>query len=64
MATNAIEQLRDAGAPVDLLSADQRAVIDGLTPEEAAVIVSVSQRIADTGSPEVEGQTVVGAGVF
>lgn len=37
--------LREAGLPVDQLSTAQRAVLAGLTEEEAAVVASVQQRL-------------------
>ena len=64
MSFDPIAKLREAGAPVDQLTHAQRGVIASLTPEETAVITSVNQRIAATGTPDVEGHTVVGVGIF
>lgn len=45
--------LRDAGCPVDQLSASQREVLASLTEQETAVLVSVQHRLR-----EAEGEVV------
>jgi hypothetical protein len=45
--------LREAGCPVDQLSDSQREVLESLTEQETAVLVSVQERLA-----EVEGEVV------
>lgn len=64
MSNSVIEELEAAGAPVDLLSDGQRQVLQGLTSDEAAILASVQHRLAALPDEDVEGQTVVGAGVF
>lgn len=63
MSFDAIEKLREAGTPVDQLSDAHKAVLAELTPEEVALIASVQERMAAAGS-DVDGQTVVGVGIF
>ncbi|MGW3044779.1 aroma-sacti cluster domain-containing protein [Kitasatospora sp. NPDC001159] len=41
-----LASLREAGLPVDQLSAAQRDVLAGLTEEETAVVASVQRRLA------------------
>ncbi|MFE5586584.1 aroma-sacti cluster domain-containing protein [Kitasatospora sp. NPDC056531] len=41
-----LTSLREAGLPVDQLSAAQREVLAGLTEEETAVVASVQRRLA------------------
>lgn len=41
-----LASLREAGLPVDQLSAAQREVLAGLTEEETAVVASVQRRLA------------------
>jgi hypothetical protein len=63
MSFDAIEKLREAGTPVDQLSDAQKAVLAELTPEEVAIITSVQERMAAAGA-DVDGQILVGAGIF
>ena len=42
-----LDALRDAGCPVDQLSAAQQAVLASLTPAETAVLASVQHRLLD-----------------
>jgi hypothetical protein len=63
MPYDAIKALRDAGNPVDQLNDAQRSVLGTLSPEEVTIINDVHARMAVVGS-DVEGQTVVGVGVF
>jgi transposase len=46
-----IKQLQDAGIPVDKLSEDQRKQLQSLSPEEAATLGKIQERIAG----EVQG---------
>lgn len=43
---NALDDLRDAGCPVDQLSDSQREVLAGLSEDEVAVLVTVFRRFA------------------
>lgn len=63
MAYDALQALRDAGTPVDQLSDEQKAVITSLTRQEVDMLTDIQRRVAEA-SGEVEGQTVVGAGIF
>ncbi|WP_258044815.1 aroma-sacti cluster domain-containing protein [Streptomyces sp. SM11] len=55
MPFDALHALREAGHPVDLLAAEQRSVLSGLSEHEVQVLNSVKDRLeAVTG--EVEGQ--------
>ncbi len=63
MSFDALQSLRDAGAPVDQLNDAQKSVIAGLTESEVATLASVQSRIAAVDS-DVEGQMVVGVGIF
>lgn len=54
---NALEALKEAGHPVDLLSPAQRLVIADLTEQEVLVLNTLKQRL-DAARPEVEGQEV------
>ena len=55
MAFDALSALRAAGNPVDLLSAEQRAVLESLTEEEVAVLNSVKERLDTASDTEVVG---------
>jgi DNA-binding CsgD family transcriptional regulator len=52
---DALEALKEAGEPVNLLSDGQRAVLASLTEHEVQVLLSVQQRL-QTVRGEVEGQ--------
>jgi len=52
---DALEALREAGHPVDVLTAQQRGVLAQLTEEEVRVLNSVKDRL-DAAAGEVEGQ--------
>jgi hypothetical protein len=52
---DALAALRESGRPVDLLTAEQRAVLAELTEEEVAVLNSVKQRLEAVADAEVEG---------
>jgi DNA-binding CsgD family transcriptional regulator len=58
MAFDALARLREAGNPVDLLTAGQRNVLAQLTEEEVAVLNSVKARLDAVSDAEVEGQSV------
>jgi hypothetical protein len=65
MSFDAISALREGGAPVDLLSDEQRGVLATLSPEEAEVIVSVNQRFAAIEEEtDVEGHINVTGGLY
>jgi hypothetical protein len=50
-----LTSLREAGLPVDQLSAAQREVLAGLTEEETAVVASVQRRLAQAeAEPDAE----------
>jgi hypothetical protein len=55
MTFDALAALREAGNPVDLLSAEQRAVFAQLTEEEVAILNSVKRRLDAVSDPDVEG---------
>lgn len=55
MAFDALSALRAAGNPVDLLTEEQRAVLGQLTEEEAAVLISIKERLDAASDNEVEG---------
>ena len=55
MTFDALQALREANHPVDLLPATQRAVLAELTEQEVEVLNSVRDRLA-AASGEVEGQ--------
>jgi hypothetical protein len=63
MAYDALQALRDAGTPVDQLSDEQKAVVASLTPHEVEILTDIQRRVAEAGA-DVEGQTVVGIGLF
>ena len=44
---SALDELRDAGCPVDQLSEGQREVLAGLSEDEVAVMVTVYRRLAE-----------------
>jgi hypothetical protein len=58
MAFDPIQKLAEAGNPVDLLTAEQRAVVASLTEHEVEVLNSVKARLDAVGGGEVEGQDV------
>jgi hypothetical protein len=58
MAFDALATLRQAGNPVDLLTAEQRSVLAQLTEEEVAVLNSVKERLDAVSDAEVEGQSL------
>jgi hypothetical protein len=55
MTFDALAELREAGNPVDLLTAEQRQVLAGLTEAEVAVLNSVKRRLDAVSDAEVEG---------
>ncbi|MEE1928285.1 aroma-sacti cluster domain-containing protein [Streptomyces sp. TRM 70351] len=58
--------LRGSGFPVDTLPAEQRAVLEDLTEEEIAVLVSVKDRL-DAHAPEVQAHSsepIIGGVLF
>ncbi len=57
MAFDALEALRRAGNPVDLVSAAEREVLAGLTEAEVAVLNSVKQRLDAVSDYEVEAHS-------
>ena len=61
MAFDALDALRAAGNPVDLLTTGQREVLAQLTETEAAVLISVKERLDAVSDNEVEGHSVGGA---
>ncbi len=63
MPFDALQSLRDAGTPVDQLNDEQKSVIATLTESEVATLTSVQSRLAAVDS-DVEGQMVIGAGIF
>lgn len=48
--TDPLSVLREAGVPVDQLSAAQREVLEVLTEEETAVLAAVQRRLAEAAS--------------
>ncbi|GAA5194514.1 hypothetical protein GCM10023322_59110 [Rugosimonospora acidiphila] len=52
---DALEALKEAGQPIDLLSEGQREVVASLTEHEVQVLLSVQQRLR-AAQAEVEGQ--------
>lgn len=58
MAFDAMAALAAAGNNVDLLTDEQRAVVDALTEEEVTILTSVQARLQAVGAGEVEGQDV------
>lgn len=57
MAFDALATLREAGNPVDLLTAEQREVLASLTQQEVAVLNSVKTRLDAVSDGEVEGHS-------
>ena len=57
MEFDALEALRRAGNPVDLLSPEQRSVLAHLTAEEVAILNSVKERMDAVSDNDVEGQS-------
>lgn len=55
MTFDALDALREAGHPVDLLAVEQRSVLAGLSESEVAVLNSVKDRL-EAAAGEVEGQ--------
>jgi hypothetical protein len=58
MAFDAMQQLADAGNPVDLLTGEQREIVSQLSEHEVEVLNSVKARLDAVGGGEVEGQDV------
>jgi hypothetical protein len=58
MAFDALATLRQAGNPVDLLTAEQRSVLAQLTEEEVMVLNSVKERLDTVSDAEVEGHSL------
>lgn len=56
MTVDPISALREAGIPVDALSAAQRAALSTLTEEELATLTAVQKRVAAAGTGETEGE--------
>ena len=56
MTVDPISVLREAGVPVDSLSAAQRSALSTLTEEELATLKSIQQRMVDAGAGEIEGE--------
>lgn len=54
MGFDALAALREAGNPVDLLTAEQRDVLAQLTEDEVAVLNSVKSRLDAVADVEVE----------
>lgn len=57
MTFDALTALRQAGNPVDVLSAEQQAVLAGLTEEEVVILNSVKERLDAVSDAEVEGHS-------
>jgi hypothetical protein len=55
MTFDALSALREAGNPVDLLSASQQAVFAALTEDEVAVLNSIKERLDAVPDDDVEG---------
>jgi hypothetical protein len=58
MTFDALEELRLAGNPVDLLADEQREVLAQLSEAEVAVLNSVKKRLDAVSDNEVEGHSV------
>ena len=59
MAFDALRALREAGNPVDLLSAAQRKVFASLSEDEVQVLNSIKRRLDEIDEdPEVSGHDV------
>ncbi|GAA1383232.1 hypothetical protein GCM10009639_03290 [Kitasatospora putterlickiae] len=59
MTFDALDALRQAGNPVDLLTLEQRDVLSRLTEDEVTVLNSVKQRLDAVSDAEVEGHSFV-----
>ncbi|MFF2348754.1 helix-turn-helix transcriptional regulator [Kitasatospora sp. NPDC058115] len=59
MTFDALNALRQAGNPVDLLTLEQQDVLSRLTEDEVAVLNSVKQRLDAVSDAEVEGHSFV-----
>jgi hypothetical protein len=57
MSFDALEALRQAGNPVDLLGDAERAVLAQLTEEEVTVLNSVKERLDAISDHEVEAHS-------
>lgn len=57
MTFDALAALREAGNPVDLLTAEQRGVLALLSADEVAVLNSVKKRLDAVSDAEVEGHS-------
>jgi hypothetical protein len=57
MPFDALDALRQAGNPVDLLGDDERAVLAQLTEDEVAVLNSVKRRLDAVADHEVEAHS-------
>jgi hypothetical protein len=55
MPFDALEALREAGQPIDLLSSSQCGVLAGLTEHEVEVLLSIQRRLSEV-EPDFEGQ--------
>jgi DNA-binding CsgD family transcriptional regulator len=55
MSYDALEALREAGQPIDLLSSSQCGVLAGLTEHEVGVLLSIQRRLSEV-EPDIEGQ--------
>lgn len=64
MTFDALTALRAAGHPVDLVPEAQRAVLAALGETEVAILNSIKQRLETGPGAEVEGQNVLGSGLF
>jgi hypothetical protein len=53
--SQALDALRNAGTPVDLLSDTERAVFSALSPDEVAVLTAIQGRLNDAAAA-VQGQ--------
>ena len=62
MSDDTLKVLEDAGIAVDRISTEERAVLEGLSPEELDILASVHQKLEAVS--EVEGQTTVIGGVL
>jgi hypothetical protein len=52
---DAIESLRSAGVPVEVLNEEQRSVLSSLSESEASTLTSIQSRL-NAASGDVEGQ--------
>jgi DNA-binding CsgD family transcriptional regulator len=55
MPFDALQELREAGQPVDLLSTRQREILASLSEHEVGVLLSIQRRLSEA-EPEVDGQ--------